>query len=399
MSEAPETPPSASNTPDSGASGGQPEPVLRLKLRPKSPADSTTATAPTQPAPEPGPAASKMRLKPRLSADAPTQPAPTAPESTATPEPAQEEEPKPAPTAPPAPPTAIEPPAAPERFVPPFLVVPTEPREPSRPSLIVGPPKVPHIKGPDGTVEIPEPPAALEPVQSREFKVGLAVVATVILLVLLAGGLAAWRFFFHAKPELPAKHLTVSAPAAAKSAPGGGSTLSSLNKLQNLVHDTQSAEQAQVDALAEGKTPPPLPSASQMLSQPAPTTAGPAPASSMTPQTAQSAGPKSGHATAQPPPPLVQMTPAAPAAAAPPREVARVDGPPQASAAFQRFVADASIPGVFQGSPARALINGVVVQSGDYANRELGIIFVGIDAQRKTITFRDASGAELTRNY
>lgn len=72
---------------------------------------------------------------------------------------------------------------------------------------------------------------------------------------------------------------------------------------------------------------------------------------------------------------------------------------PQASAAFKRFVADARIAGVFQGSIPRAHINGRVVRVGEIIDKTLGIIFVGIDAEKKIILFKDTSGATASRRY
>jgi len=72
---------------------------------------------------------------------------------------------------------------------------------------------------------------------------------------------------------------------------------------------------------------------------------------------------------------------------------------PKASAAFRRFVADAHITGVFQGTPPRALINGRMIRAGELIDQALGVVFDSIDAEQKTITFKDRAGVPVTRRY
>jgi hypothetical protein len=72
---------------------------------------------------------------------------------------------------------------------------------------------------------------------------------------------------------------------------------------------------------------------------------------------------------------------------------------PAASAEFRSFVANASIGGVFQGKPSKALINGRIAREGQVIDSELGIVFDRIDAEKKIIYFKDANGAEVSKNY
>jgi len=72
---------------------------------------------------------------------------------------------------------------------------------------------------------------------------------------------------------------------------------------------------------------------------------------------------------------------------------------PQANANFRRFVGDMVIRGVFQGAHPRAHINGRMVSQGEMVERNLGITFESIDSDKKTITFRDGTGAVITRRY
>jgi hypothetical protein len=70
-----------------------------------------------------------------------------------------------------------------------------------------------------------------------------------------------------------------------------------------------------------------------------------------------------------------------------------------ASVEFRTFVANAKISGVFQGTPARAVINGRLSRSGETIDTPLGIVFDRIDADRRHIVFRDRTGATVTRRY
>lgn len=72
---------------------------------------------------------------------------------------------------------------------------------------------------------------------------------------------------------------------------------------------------------------------------------------------------------------------------------------PTASAQFKAWVADASIGGVFQGTPSRALINGAIVREGQTVQNAMGITFERIDAAEKVIYFKDSTGARVSKNY
>ncbi len=76
-----------------------------------------------------------------------------------------------------------------------------------------------------------------------------------------------------------------------------------------------------------------------------------------------------------------------------------IDAAVEASAAFRSFVANAKVSGVFQGTPARAFINGRVTRSGETVDGALGITFEGIDADRRQLVFKDKSGATVSRRY
>jgi len=69
------------------------------------------------------------------------------------------------------------------------------------------------------------------------------------------------------------------------------------------------------------------------------------------------------------------------------------------SPAFRAFVANVKISGVFQGENSRAFINGRMIRTGETVDPALGIIFDHLDAEKKQIIFKDASGAVATRKY
>ena len=77
--------------------------------------------------------------------------------------------------------------------------------------------------------------------------------------------------------------------------------------------------------------------------------------------------------------------------------------PPRCGAGRQRRV-----PGIRRerqhrrrvpGNPSRALVNGVIVREGQTVNAALGITFDRIDAVKKVIFFKDATGAEVSKSY
>lgn len=76
-------------------------------------------------------------------------------------------------------------------------------------------------------------------------------------------------------------------------------------------------------------------------------------------------------------------------------EVKATDASPE----FRNFVASARISGVFQGSPARAFINGRLARAGDTVDMTLGVVFDHVDGPKKEIVFKDANGATVARKY
>lgn len=72
---------------------------------------------------------------------------------------------------------------------------------------------------------------------------------------------------------------------------------------------------------------------------------------------------------------------------------------PNASPAFRTFVASAKISGVYQGTPARAFINGRLVRAGEVVDEMMEIQFDSVDQATRSIIFKDSTGATVSRRY
>jgi len=72
---------------------------------------------------------------------------------------------------------------------------------------------------------------------------------------------------------------------------------------------------------------------------------------------------------------------------------------PNASPAFRTFVATAKISGVYQGTPARAFINGRLVRAGEIVDEMMEIQLDSVDQATKSIVFKDSTGATVSRRY
>ena len=72
---------------------------------------------------------------------------------------------------------------------------------------------------------------------------------------------------------------------------------------------------------------------------------------------------------------------------------------PSASPAFRTFVASTRISGVYQGTPPRAFINGRLVHTGEIVDPEQEIYFDSVDLANRSIVFKDAGGATVSRRY
>ncbi len=200
-------------------------------------------------------------------------------------------------------------------------------------------------------------------------KAGIAIAA----IAALGGGFFAYRIYFAPAPAdlpivlqhvaPPPKPVVVAAQAAtAVAAKVAAAPAKLVDNGLDAIAARRAAEQAKVDAAASGDEPTPTP-----------------------------------------PPDVVPGTESVMAQASVGSDVkaniTRLDTSSAASSDFRAYVANANIGGVFQGSPSRALINGRIIREGQVVDDTLGISFERIDAEKKVIFFKDATGAEVSRNY
>lgn len=258
---------------------------------------------------------------------------------------------------------------------------------------------LPHVGLRAAAVEEPETFADEEPSGK-----GKRVLVWLLLLAAVgAGGYFGWPYLqpqiarFTApktasNPPVPAP--TVSTPVASipvvtkpvattPATPGAGLTPSAtLNQLahapvqaidraQDAIATRRASGQARIDAATVGDDIPERPKPSPPVAQPKPV-----------PPVPRAPAP-------------VTMAPVSRGLAA----SVQVEAGGEASPAFRTFVAGAKVSGVFQGAPARAMINGKLLKAGETVEPELGVIFAGVDSERRQLQFKDRSGATVSRKY
>lgn len=72
---------------------------------------------------------------------------------------------------------------------------------------------------------------------------------------------------------------------------------------------------------------------------------------------------------------------------------------PKPSTEFLVWVESVKISGVFNGSPPRAIVNGLLVRPGDTIDSVRGVVFDHLDVSEKQFFFRDHSGAVTSKSY
>ncbi len=72
---------------------------------------------------------------------------------------------------------------------------------------------------------------------------------------------------------------------------------------------------------------------------------------------------------------------------------------PAPNARFVRYAEALVVSGVFQGEPARALVDGRIIRSGDVIEPMLAVTFVGVDAPAKQLILEDKTGAQVRVKY
>lgn len=64
-----------------------------------------------------------------------------------------------------------------------------------------------------------------------------------------------------------------------------------------------------------------------------------------------------------------------------------------------RWVEEARVSGVTVGNPPRALINGRLARGGALVDPQHGIVFLGLDAERRVLVFRSSAGDVVRLEY
>ncbi|MEO6246361.1 MAG: hypothetical protein ABIQ12_13080 [Opitutaceae bacterium] len=226
---------------------------------------------------------------------------------------------------------------------------------------------MPHIKLKGDVLPEPETPEELASNRNGQRRLGWLMV----LAVVGGAGYFGWPYL---KPHV-ARFLP---PKAAQAVLTPSETLNKLahapaaaiDKAQEALTARRAGGQTRVDAAAVGEDAPEKPKATVAT----PAVSKPKP-------------------VAPPRPPT--MAPVRPGLAA----SVQLEAGPDASPEFRTFVANAKVSGVFQGAPSRAMINGKLTRAGETVEPGLGIIFDGLDTEKKYLIFRDRSGAIISRRY
>ena len=295
--------------------------------------------------------------------------------------------------------------AIPASGAPPFPTVdlPKTAPEPVHPS------KVPHIRVPESAMVEPEAPApVVPPVYRKGFKIGVGVGAALGLFIIILALFLVWKFLVSSTPPPAPKAKAAVVIPAQKTEPASpaSNVKGPIDRTSKLVSARADSEQVHVaDRIIEAKTPGSI-STAPVAQTPPVTTPQVATPTAIPP--VQTPAPE---ATTPPPlpvaplttvetPPTTSTSQGIPSALKEPAVVViREPLMLQPSKEFKRFINDLVIKGVFQGTPARAFVNGRLVQSGELADKQLQITFEKIDAEKKLLFFKDANGCVLTKKY
>jgi hypothetical protein len=209
------------------------------------------------------------------------------------------------------------------------------------------------------------------PEQSRAFKLGVPIMFALVGLAVIAIGFFGWKYLSGRKSA--AAHTAASSPAEAATSSADASPA------VTAAEETPVAPHAEAATIVLNEEPPKA--ALQPLnpepSKPAVVATRAASDASTTPSS-----PIGSHVA--------------------PGVTASVGGGAStvgASPEFRAFVATVKISGVFQGENSRAFINGRMTRLGETIDNRLGVVFEGIDVEKKQIIFKDAAGALATRRY
>lgn len=207
------------------------------------------------------------------------------------------------------------------------------------------------------------------------------------LVFLLVVGAGAGAYFYLAKPEAAKE---AAGDARQKLEQAAQLTSKAVNDAKQALVGARDKEQARVDAVLDGKEP-----------------SGERAVGNVTPGELQlklreknSALPAPAPAEAAAPSPApVQAVTAYAGGAKPAVEASAAPQAPQPSAKLLRYAEGIHVTGVFQGTPARALIDGRLVREGELVDPALGIKFADVDPQAKQLVLEEGSGARVRVRY
>jgi hypothetical protein len=252
--------------------------------------------------------------------------------------------------------------------------------------LPTAPQKPPFVRSPRN---LSESEYLREPASANSPMAGIAVAIVVIMVGI--GGFLGYKHFNKPAtlapttlaPAAPAPASASTSASASAPAPASTEAISAGSHATPLSTAGKNLRKANETAAAHGEV---TAAVNEVLSE------TPAASPASTPPAAENPVPAAAPVAVVPAPAPVPVV-----APAPPK-VEDIPPPPP-SPAFRAFVVNMRVSGVFQGDPARALINGQMASVGDTVDHKLGIVFSELNVAKKQMIFQDASGAIMPRKY
>jgi hypothetical protein len=197
------------------------------------------------------------------------------------------------------------------------------------------------------------------------------------ILFLLLIGAGAGAYFYFAKPEVADE---VAGAAREKLAQAAQLPGKALDEARQSLDGAREKEQARVDSVLDDKEPPAERAVGNVT--PGEMQAKPRERNNDAPSRGGAGEPGASYSGE----PVAAESPPAPQSVQP-------------SARFLRYAEGIRVSGVFQGSPARALVDGRIIRQGELLEPALGIRFAEVDAQAKQLVLEDTTGARVRVRY
>ena len=210
-----------------------------------------------------------------------------------------------------------------------------------------------------------------------------------LFLLLVAGGAGA--YFYFTKPQLANEALQGVKEKLEKAAELPGKAV---DNAKESMANARNAEQERMDRIAAGEEVPEERALNFRTPHEIGAKLNESAKEAPKPATAQNAEPKTNVVVTE------QAKPASAGGEA--YGGAQTQGTEAAASASPRFVRYAeglSVSGVFQGNPARALVDGRIIRAGDLIEPMLGVSFVGVDSEKKFLILEDTTGAQVRVKY